>query len=117
MALQMHLEGRFGDIDADILGNGSVFIHINLKLRMAGKLSVLTLPYACELTAEAVAQATVRVWSTGHVRLLLGYGLAKGHPRVERARTRHRCLLRRGAGLFTLPKQGKWKGWTKPAFK
>src|SRR5438034_11156824 len=36
------------------------------------------------------AQATVRVWSTGHARFRLGYGLTKGHPRVERTRARHR---------------------------
>src|SRR5258706_11550718 len=51
---------------------------------------VRTHPYVYELTGVAGALATVRVWSTGRARFRLGYGLTKGHPRVERTRARHR---------------------------
>jgi hypothetical protein len=70
---------------------------------------VLTHPYEYELWAEADALATVRVLSTGRVRLKLGYGLVKNRPRVERARTRHRCPWRRSSGLNFLPEQENQK--------
>src|SRR5215213_6072703 len=114
MALEMNLEGGLGDIHSNIDGSGG-FFHSRDQL-VAGQRD-LTQPYACELAAGAAAQATVRVWSTGCARLMLGYGLATHRPRVERARAHRRCPLRRGTGLNTLPKQGKQEEKRKTASK
>ena len=87
LALQMKLEGRFGDIHAgidDYVFGLHSFDH------------VLTHPYLYELTVLAAALATVRVWSTGRARLWLGYGLAQGRPRVARARARRRPPFAQG---------------------
>jgi len=64
--LAVDLEGGFGDIDSDIDGGGG-FFHIADR--------VLTHSYGYELLANADALATVRVLSTGRVRLKLDYGL------------------------------------------
>src|SRR5256885_5549606 len=80
-ALQMQLQGRFGHIDSGIDSN-RYGLHSGDRVR--------THPYVYELTVVAAALATVRVWSTGRARFRLGYGLTKGHPRVERTRARHR---------------------------
>jgi hypothetical protein len=96
----MNLQRGLGDIDSDI-DNSSVWLHIIDR--------VLTHPYKYELPAEAGALTTVRVWSTGRVRLKLGCGLVDDRPRVERARTRHRCPVRRGSGLSFLRRQENQK--------
>src|ERR1039457_4056179 len=83
----MKLQGRFGDIDTGI-DDGVVGLHSFDR--------VLTHPYLYELTGLAAAPATVRVWSTGRARLWLGYGLAKGRPRVARARARRRSPFAQG---------------------
>jgi hypothetical protein len=90
---QVYLQRGFGHIDA------------NIGFRRIGFHCVLTHPYEYELPVKADAQATVRVWSTGRRPLPLGYGIAKGQPRVERARRRHRCPLRKDSSLSFLPKQ------------
>ena len=83
----MKLEGCLGDIhpciDDCVFGLHSV-------------INVLTHPYLYELTGLAAALATVRVWSIGHARLWLGYGLARGRPRVARARARRRSPFAQG---------------------
>src|SRR5256885_12234491 len=83
-ALQMQLQGRFGHIDSGIDSN-RYGLHSGDRVR--------THPYVYELTVVADALATVRVWSTGRARFRLGYGLTKGHPRVERTRARHRLSV------------------------
>ncbi len=83
----MKLQGGFGDIDSGI-GNGIFGFHSFDR--------VLTHSYIYELTAVAAALATVRVWTTGRARLWLGYGLAKGRPRVARARARRRAPFAQG---------------------
>jgi hypothetical protein len=113
MAMEMDLKSCFGDIHSNIDGDG-ILIH-SRDLLVAGKCD-LTQPYACELVAGATVQATVRVWSTGSARLELGYGLATHRPRAERTRA-HRRRPIRGAGLSTLPKQGKQKRKAKTASK
>jgi len=117
MAVEMHLERRLGDVHADINGSG-IFSHgvHSRDALVAGKRDH-TQPYACELVAGAAAQATVRVWSTGSARLMLGFGLASGHPRVERARAPRRGPLRRDPGFSTLPRQGKQKKRADTAIK
>src|SRR5712691_149141 len=80
-SLQMQLQARFGHIHSGIDSN-RYGLHSYDRVR--------THPYVYELTVEADALATVRVWSTGRARFRLGYGLTKGHPRVERTRARHR---------------------------
>src|ERR1017187_7728305 len=118
----MDLERRLGDINPDINGGGVCF-HMDSRDNGGGGCfyiysgdvcwhgvdRVLTHPYVYELRAEAGALATVRVLSTGRVRLRLGYGLVKNRPRVGRARTRHRGPLRGGRGLNFLPGQEKQK--------
>jgi hypothetical protein len=83
----MKLEGCLGDIhpgiDHCVFGLHSV-------------INVLTHPYLYELTGLAAALATVRVWSIRHARLWLGYGLARGRPRVARARARRRSPFAQG---------------------
>ncbi len=80
-ALQMQLQARFSHIYSGIDSN-RYGLHSGDRVR--------THPYVYELTVVADALATVRVWSTGRARFRLGYGLTKGHPRVERTRARHR---------------------------
>src|SRR5258706_15891470 len=77
----MELQAGFGDIHSGIDSN-SYGLHNFDRVR--------THPYLYELPVVAGALATVRVWSTGRARFWLGYGLTKGHPRVERTRARHR---------------------------
>src|ERR1035438_5558876 len=87
LALQMKLQGGFGDIHAGVDDWGFGFHSCD---------RVLTHPYLYELTGLAAALATVRVWSTGRARLWLGYGLAQGRPRVARARARRRSPFAQG---------------------
>jgi len=99
LALQMKLQGSFGDIDTGIDDCG-VGLHSFDR--------VLTHPYLYELTVLAAAPATVRVWSTGRARLWLGYGLAQGRPRVARARARRdRPCARAPASCSCLCKKSK----------
>src|ERR1017187_8609158 len=83
----MKLQGRFGDIDTGI-DDCVVGLHSFDR--------VLTHPYLYELTVLAAAPATVRVWSTGRGRLLLGYGLGQSGPRVARALGRRRPPFAQG---------------------
>ena len=62
-----------------------------------------------DLGPMARALATVRVLSTGRVRLMLGNGRIKDRPRADRARARHHCPFERGSGLTFLPEQEKQK--------
>ena len=107
-ASQIQLEGGFGDVDSDMDRSGLCF-HI-----MA---NVLTHPYEYELSAWAGALATVRVWSKGPGRFLLGIGLAKSRPRVARTHPGHRRPLIEDGGSNFLPEQEKQKGGTKAVTK
>ena len=117
MAVEMHLERRLGDIHADINRSGIWFyVFHSREWSVAGQRD-RTQPYAYELAAGAAAQATVRVWSTGSARLMLGYGQAGGRPRVERARAPRRDPLRRDPSFCTLPEQGNQKTRRNTAIK
>src|ERR1039458_69726 len=104
----MKLQGRFGDIDTGI-DDCVVGLHSFDR--------VLTHPYLYELTVLAAAPATVRVWSTGRARRLLGGGGAPRRPRSPAAARAPRglhepapaadCPWRKGSGLIFLPVQEK----------
>ena len=96
-ALQMKLQGSFGDIDSGI-DSGILGLHSFDRVR--------TQPYVYELTVLAAALATVRVWSTGRARLWLGFGLTKVVRGLHELAHAAKRLLRKGIGLISLPTQG-----------